>query len=56
MTITLDAAQAMTEGARAHATSIDLPMNIAVTGVRRPDECERRAGVRDHAGRDVPRR
>ena len=31
MTITLDAAQAMIERARAHATSIDVPMNIAVT-------------------------
>ena len=31
MTITLDAAQAMIERARAHAASIDVPMNIAVT-------------------------
>jgi hypothetical protein len=31
MTITLDAAQAIIERARAHATSIDVPMNIAVT-------------------------
>jgi len=31
MTITLDAAQAMIERARAHATGIDVPMNIAVT-------------------------
>ena len=56
MAITPNTAQAMIESARAHATSIDVPMNIAVTGVWRPDECERRAGVRDHAGRDVRRR
>jgi uncharacterized protein GlcG (DUF336 family) len=31
MTITLDAAQAMIERGRAHATSIDVPMIIAVT-------------------------
>jgi uncharacterized protein GlcG (DUF336 family) len=31
MTITLDAAQAMIERARAHATRIGVPMNIAVT-------------------------
>lgn len=31
MTITPNAAQAMIERARAHATSIDVPMNIAVT-------------------------
>ena len=31
MTITLNAAQATIERARAHATSIDVPMNIAVT-------------------------
>jgi uncharacterized protein GlcG (DUF336 family) len=31
MTITLNAAQAMIERARAHAASIDVPMNIAVT-------------------------
>jgi uncharacterized protein GlcG (DUF336 family) len=31
MTITLDAAQAMIDRARAHATRIDVPMNIAVT-------------------------
>jgi uncharacterized protein GlcG (DUF336 family) len=31
MTITLNAAQAMIEPARAHATSLDVPMNIAVT-------------------------
>ena len=31
MTITLDAAQAIIERARAHTTSIDVPMNIAVT-------------------------
>jgi hypothetical protein len=30
ITITLDAAQAMIERARAHATSIDVPMNIAM--------------------------
>jgi uncharacterized protein GlcG (DUF336 family) len=31
MTVTLDAAQAMIERARAHATRIGVPMNIAVT-------------------------
>ena len=31
MTITLNAAQAIIERARAHATSIDVPMSIAVT-------------------------
>ena len=31
MSLTLTAAQAMIERARAHATSIDVPMNIAVT-------------------------
>ena len=31
MTITLDAAEAMIERARAYATIIDVPMNIAVT-------------------------
>jgi uncharacterized protein GlcG (DUF336 family) len=31
MAITLNTAQAMIERARAHATSIDVPMNIAVT-------------------------
>ena len=31
MTITLDAAQAMIERARAHAGSMNVPMNIAVT-------------------------
>jgi uncharacterized protein GlcG (DUF336 family) len=31
MTITPNAAEAMIERARAHATSIDVPMNIAVT-------------------------
>lgn len=33
MTSTLNAAQAMIERARAHATSVDVPMNIAVTEI-----------------------
>jgi hypothetical protein len=59
MAITLNTAQAMIERSRAHATSIDAPMNIAVTdGGACPAayECERRASVRDDAGRDVRRR
>jgi hypothetical protein len=31
MAITLNTAQAMIEPPRAHATSIDVPMNVAVT-------------------------